>query len=79
MVSRRFLILAAVAALAVPGCSREWYREQADKNVAELIEEKTYNRWESPWTGIDMDPRSRFYDPYDPVRPPMPPDDPDSH
>lgn len=79
MAIRRFIILMAVTALAIPGCSREWYREQADENVTELIEEKTYNRWESPWTGIDMDPRSRFYDPYDPVRPPMPPDDPDSH
>jgi hypothetical protein len=79
MVSRRFLILMVLSSLAVPGCSREWYYEQADENVTELIEEKTYNRWESPWTGIDMDPRSRFYDPYDPVRPPMPPDDPDSH
>ena len=79
MASRQFFILMTLTALTVPGCSREWYREQADENVTELIEEKTYNRWESPWTGIDMDPRSRFYDPYDPVRPPMPPDDPDSH
>lgn len=79
MANCRTLIVATLATCALTGCSREWYREQADENVAELIEEKTYNRWESPWTGIDMDPRSRFYDPYDPVRPPMPPDDPDSH
>lgn len=79
MAFRQVFIAASLMATVLPGCSREWYREQADENVAKLIEEKTYNRWESPWTGIDMDPRSRFYDPYDPVRPPMPPDDPESH
>jgi len=75
----RFLIVIVISTTALTGCSREWYREQADANVAELIEEKTRDRPDSSWTGIDMDSRSRFYDPYDPVRPPMPPDDPDSH
>ncbi|MFP6765277.1 MAG: hypothetical protein VB858_16735, partial [Planctomycetaceae bacterium] len=79
MADCRFLIVILIMTTVLPGCSREWYRDQADANVAELIDEKTHDRWDDAWTGIDMDSRSRFYDPYDPVRPPMPPDDPDSH
>jgi hypothetical protein len=61
------------------GCSREWYREQADEDVACLIEEKSYSRWDVPYHGIDMDSRSRYFDAWDRVRPPMPQDDPESH
>jgi hypothetical protein len=61
------------------GCSREWYRDQADEDVACLIEEKAAPRWEVPFHSVEMDPRSRFHDPYNKVHPPMPSDDPTSH
>ncbi len=61
------------------GCSREWYRDQADEEVACLIEEKATPAWDVPFQSVEMDSRSRFHDPYDKVHPPMPPDDPSSH
>lgn len=36
-------------------------------------------RWPLQDYTIDIDPRSRMYDPYDPDREPMPPDDPTAH
>lgn len=72
------LLLCLTATLAV-GCSREWYRDQADEDVACLIEEKATPEWDVPFQSVEMDPRSRFHDPYDKVNPPMPPDDPTSH
>jgi hypothetical protein len=74
----RFAIL-IIPVLLLSGCSREWYRQQADTEVAELIGEKSHSTWNFPYHGIDMDPRSRFADVYDPVAPPMPQDDPESH
>ena len=78
--ARRGLCLAAlVSCLLLSGCQREWYRQQADDEAHQLIQEKTYDRWSHPYRGVTMDPRSRFYDAFDPVRPPMPLDDPESH
>lgn len=70
-----------LAACAVSGCNRAHYRQQADEEVACLVEEKSYDpRWaQEPGFTVDMDPRSRFYEPYMQECPPMPPDDPDSH
>ncbi len=62
------------------GCTRERYYRQANQEVQLLVQEKSDDpRWALPDFTIDMDPRSRFYDPCDQVRPPMPPDDPASH
>ena len=62
------------------GCGRQYYVDRADSEVEEIIAEKSYDpRWEIPEYSVEMDPRSRYYDPYDPVYPPMPPDDPNSH
>jgi hypothetical protein len=72
------LLLCLTATLAA-GCSREWYRDQADEDVACLIEEKATPEWGVPFQSVEMDPRSRFHDAYDKVNPPMPPDDPTSH
>ena len=45
-----------------------------------MIAEKSTNpEWGLPNFNINMDPRSRYYDPYDPDAPPMPPDDPELH
>ena len=76
--SRLLLAIAGGVILQLSGCAREWYREQADEEVACLIDEKSYIA-ESQWQGIEGDPRSRYFDAWDVVRPPMPPDDPASH
>ncbi len=62
------------------GCSRAKYRLQADREAYDVIAERnTDPRWCAPDFGIDMDRRSRFYDPCHPDRSPMPADDPASH
>ena len=75
-----FICLALVATmfLLLPGCSRAYYRHQADESVTKLIDEKSQDseRWGLPNFNIAVDPKSRMFDPSDPDRPPMPPDDP---
>ncbi len=68
-----------VAALLVTGCSRQYYRRDADEQAYCLIQEKEAPAWNLGNFSIYMDPRSRYFDPYEPDRPPMPPDDPASH
>ncbi len=71
---------AVVAASVATGCSRSRYRVQADREAYSVIEERNVDhRWRAPKYAIDLDPRSRYFDPYDPDRPPMPRDDPASH
>ena len=76
---RGLAILTCLLVMLVAGCSREWYRDQADEEVACLIEEKATPEWDVPFQSVEMDPRSRFHDPHDKVNPPMPPDDPSPH
>lgn len=72
-------VLGTALALAA-GCTRERYYRQANQEVQCLVQEKSDDpRWALPDFSIEMDPRSRFYDPCDQVRPPMPPDDPAAH
>jgi hypothetical protein len=67
-------------ASAVPGCSRHFWRKQADLDVYDAVAEKLVDpRWDVPRVDVAADPRSRFYDPYDLDRPPLPPDDPTAH
>lgn len=69
-------VTAIAGCLGAAGCSRAWYREQADTEVAEVIAEKGgYLDHGS----IDPHPQSRLADAFDPDCPPMPPDDPASH
>jgi len=80
----RIFLLGGMACLVLIlpqfGCTRSYYRQQADQEVMEVVAEKSFDeRWALPCFNIEMDPSSRIYDPYDPDRPPMPPDDPDSH
>ncbi len=79
LILRGSVLAACLVAMLVSGCSREWYRDQADEDVACLIEEKATPDWDVPFQSVEMDSRSRFHDPYDKVNPPMPPDDPTSH
>ncbi len=59
------------------GCSRAFWRKQADEDSYDAIVENLDNPlWAVPRIDITPDPRSRFFDPYDPDFEPLPPDDP---
>ncbi len=74
------LITATMFCLGNAGCSRPFWRKQADFDSYDAIQEKTADaRWWVPRISVDPDPRSRFYDPYDPDCEPLPPDDPAAH
>ncbi len=74
------MVVLAAACLSGPACHRAHYRRQADAEATAIIDEKLNDpRWMLPRTTIEVDSRSRMYDPFDPDRPPMPPDDPASH
>ena len=78
----RFLFLicdvstAFVCVAILSGCTRHFFRKQADKEVAEVLAEKDRDpRWGIEQYHVYPDPRARFADPMDPDHPPMPPDD----
>ena len=74
-----FIVLASLVGSTV-GCTRAYYRKQADKEVNCIIDHKAQALAVDPANlRIDIDPRSRMFDPTDPDCPPMPPDDPISH
>src|SRR5262245_35448820 len=60
------------------GCTRRFYRNQADRDVAGVIAGKdVFPEWKiENYNGAYPDGRARFSDPTNPDRPPMPPDDP---
>ncbi len=63
------------------GCTRQAYRAKTNNEVYYLIDQKIAESCERPVAPyrIEVDPRSRFFDPFNPDRPPMPEDDPQSH
>ncbi len=63
------------------GCTRQAYRCKTNNEVYYLIDQKIGESCETPEKPyrIEVDPRSRFFDPFNPDRPPMPEDDPQSH
>lgn len=62
------------------GCTRSQYRTQADREAYCTIAEKNNDpRWKANGFTIELDPRSRYFDPYDPDCSPLPKDDPASH
>ncbi len=68
---------AAAMCLLPVGCNRYDYVRDADDQAYQLVAEKSNDpRWEQPGFAVDLDPRSRYFDPYDDISPPMPPDDP---
>lgn len=76
------LVLLVSVLFAVSGCkrTRSEHRLQADREAYNTIAERNADpRWHASDYRIEIDPRSRYYDPYDPDRPPMPEDDPASH
>src|SRR5207302_5501453 len=69
-----FLGLGLIASLG--GCTRAFYRKAADKEVADVLQEKDkFHDWQIEQFHVYPDPRARFADPTNPDRPPMPPDD----
>jgi hypothetical protein len=71
---------AALVLVASGGCNRTYYRRQADVDAERLIAEKNFHpHWYLPRTNIDIDPRSRMFDPFNPDFEPIPLDDPYSH
>src|SRR5687767_986491 len=72
--------LAVATLLSHAGCHRSYYRRQADIEAEALIREKVnHPHWDLPRQSIDVDPRSRLFDPFSPDCEPMPADDPYSH
>ena len=71
------LALGILLLLYCSGCSRNFWRTQADFDALNLLESKQFDpRWDIPRTTVEADPRSRFYDPYNLDFEPLPPDDP---
>lgn len=67
------------AGVGLSGCHRNQYRAQADQEAYCLIDEKQRDSGEAaPTLRINVDRRSRMFDPFNPDRPPMPEDDPAS-
>src|SRR3712207_4999989 len=63
--------------LVASGCTRSFYRQASDREVAQLLEEKDQDpAWKLQNFFTYPHPLSRFADPTHPDRPPMPPDDP---
>lgn len=72
--------LCAVLFTTASGCTRTYYRKQADREVTHILNQKNMpGRWGLPNFRLEYDPRSRYFDPTNPDHPPMPPDDPNSH
>ncbi len=70
-----------VVIFASVGCHRQFYRRQADLEVNSLLEEKNRHiaRPSSAAPRIDVDRRSRMFNPFDLDFQPMPTDDPASY
>lgn len=76
----RKLALFASLVPSLAGCSKTQHRLAADREAYCAIAERNSDpRWSQFDLGIDMDPRSRYFDPYNPDCSPMPMDDPASH
>jgi len=66
--------------LAASSCTRPFYRRQADRETNCVVDQKSVMAGSMPGEfRIDLDPKSRMFDPNSPDCPPMPPDDPVSH
>ena len=73
-------VLLVSVIIAASGCSRTEHRLQADREAYDIIAERNDDpRWQTADYSIEIDPRSRYFDPCDPDHPPMPQDDPASH
>ena len=70
------VVCALALIVLLPGCSRRFWRNQAERDTYNVISQKLNNpHWQLPRINLNPDPRSRFYDPYDPDEAPLPPTD----
>ena len=77
---RSWIALLTCGSMLSTGCSRTFWRSQADFDAYNLLSVKQFDpHWVIPRTSVEPDPRSRFYDPNDRDYPPLPPDDPAAH
>lgn len=78
---KALICLLGLAATITAGCHRAYYRKQADHEAYCIIDEKVIDSAQNPGEPlrIELDRRSRMFNPFDPDRPPMPTDDPYSH
>src|SRR6266852_8566671 len=73
------LLLAGLLGLNLSGCTRRFYRNRADLEVADILTDKDqFPEWQIDQYHVYPDPRARFADDTNPDCPPMPPDDPAS-
>ncbi len=80
MKATRCTVVLLACVVAACGCSRTFYRQQADADAYTLIDPKAQVAGAAPASyRIDVDPRSRMFDPNNPDVEPMPPDDPVAH
>jgi DNA-binding MarR family transcriptional regulator len=69
--------LALLVCCLFSGCTRTFFRKWADNEAYDLVREKAQDpRWSLPDYTINIDPRSRMYDPSCPDFELEPPDDP---
>jgi len=74
------IVLLTITSQVLSGCSQTEHRLAADREAYCTIAERNGDpRWSESNLNIDMDPRSRYFDPYDPDCSPIPMDDPASH
>ncbi|MGV3486033.1 MAG: hypothetical protein ACO1RT_16575 [Planctomycetaceae bacterium] len=79
--SSRWAVVVLMMISFLGGCHRQYYRRQADMEAHQLIDQKVVEGRQDPGKPlrIQMDPRSRMFNPFDLDFQPMPLDDPDSH
>jgi hypothetical protein len=71
---------ACASLLVLSGCSRSFWRQNADKNSYAILQDLSSDpRWSPNRLDVQPAPQSRFFDPYDPDCEPLPPDDPTAH
>ncbi|MCG8585374.1 MAG: hypothetical protein MI757_11745, partial [Pirellulales bacterium] len=77
----RISLLVLLVPVIASGCSRAFYRIQADDEVYHLVDraDQQVKRPPPDKFTIAISPKSRMFDPFDPDYPPMPPDDPNSN
>lgn len=74
------LIAISTPLVAAPiGCNRAHYRNRADQEVSQLIDEKVGDACAPAIPNVQMRSASRMFDPFNPDRPPMPEDDEVAH
>ncbi len=76
-----FSVLCVLVLMPFAGCTRQHYRQKTDSEVYSLLQSGGTRdpRWKLDDYSINVDCRSRMFNPSDPDREPMPPDDRAAH